>query len=213
MGIEQEWHLRKGQFFKLWPQNDLPKIENIWNILTKHYSEPSRFYHTREHILCCLQQFDKIKHLLNSSDAVQMSIWFHDVIYNIEAKDNEEQSALFFSQLSKGFLDDSFINKVSEFINSTKHLTATPSFDQAYLLDIDLSSFGSERVKFYINGDNLRKEAQHLTDKQYTKNQIIFFQMLLNRKQIFFTDYFHKKYESIALGNINHQMQKMLTTI
>ncbi len=213
MAIEKEWHQRKAQFFELWPENDLSKVEQIWAILTKHYSEPSRFYHTREHILYCLNQFDKIKDQLDSSRAIQMSIWFHDIIYNIEAKDNEEQSAQFFSQLSTGILDEHFIQQVSELIVSTKHLTAKPNCDQAYLLDIDLSSFGSERGKFYQNGEQLRKEAHHLTDRQFTKGQIKFFQMLLKRKQIFFTDYFHKKYESRALGNINHQMQEMLCTI
>ena len=213
MVLEKEWLQRKAQFFELWPKNDLSKIELIWAILTKHYSESSRFYHTREHILYCLNQFDQIKALLKSSNAIQMSIWFHDIVYNIEAKDNEEQSALFFSQLSKGILDEPFIQQVSELIISTKHLTATPKCDQAYLLDIDLSSFGSERGKFYQNGEQLRMEARHLTDLQFTKNQIKFFQMLLKRKQIFFTDYFHNKYENRALGNINHQMQEMLCTI
>ncbi len=210
MDIESEWALKKEQFVKLWPQNNNIEVENIWEMLTRHYSESTRFYHTREHILECLQKFNLIKELLKSSDTVQMSIWFHDVIFDIKANDNEEKSALFFSQIANNILTDDVIKQVSELIRSTKHLTSKPDFDQAYLLDIDLGSFGSEQDKFFLDGENLRKEVPHLSDDEFTKKQIKFLQMLLNRKQIFFTDYFHDKYESIARTNINLQIQEML---
>ncbi len=111
--IDMEWEQRKNQFFKLWPLNKHSEIKNIWEMLTRHYSEPTRFYHTREHILECLNQYDQIKDNLISADAVQLSIWFHDVIYDIEAKDNEEQSAIFFSQISAGILTDKIIQMIN----------------------------------------------------------------------------------------------------
>lgn len=212
MNIDSEWNQRKSQFFKLWPGYNTNKIEQIWSLLTRQYSEKTRFYHTREHILNCLHQFDLVEDKLISSDAIQMSIWFHDIIYIVTAKDNEEQSALFFSRIAEGILSAEFIKQVADLIVSTKHLNPPPNCDQAYLLDIDLSSFGTSLEEFYLNGNKLRQEVPHLSDVEYQSNQIVFFNRLLNRKQIFFTEYFHLKYEQIARRNIDHQMQELIKT-
>ncbi len=213
MDIEKEWSRRKKLFFSLWPQNKTMEVEKIWEMLTRYYTEETRFYHTREHIIKCLAYYDQVEDKLQSSNAVQMSIWFHDVIYDVQARDNEEQSALFFSKLAKELLSTDFIELVTELIISTKHLSPPPNDDQAYLLDIDLTSFGSSLEDFYLNGDKLRKEVPHLTDQQYYDRVIGFFKTLLNRKQIFFTDYFYQKYELIARRNIHHQLKALSVSI
>ena len=210
ISTENQWNNKKQQFIKLWPSENPAQIENIWDILTTHYSESSRFYHTKQHILDCLQHYEDIKKYLTSSDAVQMSIWFHDIIYDIKATDNEEKSAAFFAQIAKNILSREFIDTVKELIISTKHKKPPPNCDQAFLVDIDLSSFGSTWEKFIQDGEKLRKEAPHLTEKQFNDNKISFFQMLLSRKKIFFTDYFHDRYELVAHKNIALQTQKIL---
>ena len=210
MDIEKEWSQRKQQFFKLWPPQNSDKINKIWNTLTGKYSEETRFYHTRKHIIKCLQQFKQIENLLTSGDAVQLSIWFHDAIYKTGAIDNEEQSAEYFSQVARGLLPKEFINRVAKLIVSTKHLSAPPNCDEAFLLDIDLSSFGSDWKTFNLDGENLRRENPQLSELEFNNNNINFFQMLLKREKIYFTDYFYAKYESEARKNINRQLQIIL---
>ena len=61
--------------------------------LLTHYSEPHRAYHDANHIDECLAEFDSAKSEALNPNSVEFAIWFHDVIYNPRATDNEEQSA------------------------------------------------------------------------------------------------------------------------
>jgi predicted metal-dependent HD superfamily phosphohydrolase len=61
--------------------------------LVAHYSEPHRAYHNLAHVMDCLDQFEPVRHLAQDAAAVEIAIWYHDVIYDPRAKDNEERSA------------------------------------------------------------------------------------------------------------------------
>lgn len=174
------------------------------------YSEPHRHYHTREHILKCLNFFEKIKQNLVSADTVELAILYHDVIYEIGAKDNEARSARLFQQHAEGYLTDNFIDQVKQLILATMHSNPPINSDAAYLQDIDLCSFGETWGNFVKDGNNLREESPGLSDEDYDHGKITFFQMLLNRERIFFTDYFYSCYEDIARRNIRLMMHKML---
>src|SRR4051794_20184465 len=57
------------------------------------YSEPGRYYHTLKHIWYVLDTVRGLQDLSQNWPAVQFAAWFHDVIYDSQAKDNEEKSA------------------------------------------------------------------------------------------------------------------------
>ena len=52
------------------------------------YREPRRYYHTFDHIRHCLAMLDQCRALLRHPDAVELAVWFHDVIFEPGKPDN-----------------------------------------------------------------------------------------------------------------------------
>jgi predicted metal-dependent HD superfamily phosphohydrolase len=71
-----------------------------WQELSAAYGNPSRAYHNLEHIADCLLRFDEHAHLAIDPVAVEFAIWFHDIVHDARAADNEERSAV----AAEGFL-------------------------------------------------------------------------------------------------------------
>ena len=74
----------KARFLALWKKclcdDAAADAEVVFESLFKHYSQAHRRYHTPHHIEHCLEQFDWAADLMKDRDAVEMAIWFHDVI-------------------------------------------------------------------------------------------------------------------------------------
>jgi predicted metal-dependent HD superfamily phosphohydrolase len=60
--------------------------------IERRYSEPHRAYHNRLHIDECLQEFDRMRGEARNPIALELAIWFHDVIYDPRATDNENKA-------------------------------------------------------------------------------------------------------------------------
>lgn len=166
------------------------------------YSEPQRFYHTLVHIGHCLSLFDKIKTRLQNPEALELAIWYHDVVYMPGAKDNEQLSADLFMTTTKGFFSDSLRNMVYQHIMATVHDgSEVKNTDTDYMLDIDLSSFGRPWPEFIRDSDNLRLEMQSMPEDEYYQKQATFQNNLFARARFFRSNYFYERYESQARQN------------
>lgn len=62
--------------------------------LVRAYSSVGWFYHTLEHIQHTLEAIKQLRFLAVNFPTIQLAAWFHDVIYDSKAKDNEQKSAL-----------------------------------------------------------------------------------------------------------------------
>ena len=69
-------------------------------------------------------------------------------------------------------------------------------------MDIDLSSFGEDWPDFLRDTLNVRNEQAHVPDAIYYPGHAKFLKMLLDRPRIFYTDFFHERYEQSARRNI-----------
>jgi len=65
--------------------------------LLARYAEPPRAYHTLQHLAECLSHFDGVCALAQRPSEVEVTLWFHDAIYETQPRDpghdNEEASA------------------------------------------------------------------------------------------------------------------------
>jgi predicted metal-dependent HD superfamily phosphohydrolase len=172
--------------------------------LMDSYSEPQRYYHTLDHIEHCLSLFDNISSKLKSPHALELAIWFHDVIYQPGAANNEQLSADQFMRTTKNRFDDSLRNIVYQHIMATLHLHSEMNHaDTQYMVDIDLSSFGLPWPEFIHDSENLRREMAHLSNEDYCRKQSAFQQALMDRPRFFRSDYFYQNYESQARQNLS----------
>ena len=177
-------------------------------LLLDAYCEPQRIYHALSHIEHCLALLDTVTEKLDSPDSVQLAIWFHDVIYQPGAADNEQLSADFFMEKTSGLFDDNLRHAVYELIMDTVHGNAPiGNNDAKYLIDIDLSSFGLPWDEFLRDSKNVRKELNHIPDEEFYPRQVIFQKHLLDRPQFYLSDHFYEKYEKQARSNLENYFE------
>src|SRR5919202_5285924 len=66
--------------------------QTVFFDLVTAYSGVDRFYHSLEHIEKVINTIEQMKSLSFDFSSVQLAAWFHDVIYDPKANDNEEKS-------------------------------------------------------------------------------------------------------------------------
>lgn len=176
--------------------------ESFKNIIS-HYSEPHRHYHTLNHINSCLQELEPIKASLNNPEAVELAIWYHDIIYTIGQSDNEEKSAKFAKEFCrKNNLSSFFTKQVENHILATKHISSSNDLDSQYLADIDMAILGQSSNIFDKYEDQVCQEYLTLYSKSdYQKGRKVFLETVL-KNPIYSTDFFKNKYQQSAENNI-----------
>lgn len=203
----------RERFLSLWdrcaakPSRDI--AESVFTALEAHYAEPQRHYHSAQHIERCLATMDSASSQLGPNDAVEMGLWFHDAIYEIGAKDNEEQSAEWFRDVCGDSLDPEFTETVYRLIMATIHNSLPDPFDERYIVDVDLSGFGLPWDEFLQDSRAVRAELTHLDDDAFNRSHSVFMEKLLNRPTIFGTDYFIDNFEAQARQNIESVMARL----
>ena len=176
--------------------------------LIDSYNEPQRVYHTLKHIEHCLTHLDGINVQLENPVAVELAIWFHDVIYAPGAADNEQLSADLFMEITQGRFDDSLRNIVYQHIMATLHDgSELDNNDTKFMVDIDLSSFALPWPEFSRDSDNLRKEMSYLSDEDFYRKQSAFQQNLMDQPRFFKSDYFYDNYEERARQNLTELLK------
>ncbi len=196
-----------ARFRSLWLRQQQPELADgsqaVYQQLLGAYNEPHRVYHRLEHIENCLMLFDQVSELLDDPDAVELAIWFHDVIYKVGDSDNEQLSANLFMTLTDGLFSNEFRDRVYRHIMATCHdCSAITNSDTKLMVDIDLSSFGLPWAEFLIDSKKVRAEMTHLSDAEYNQKQTSFQLTLLNQPTFFNSDYFHEHYEAQARSNL-----------
>ena len=179
---------------------------HIWEDLEAHYMQPQRKYHTLNHVLFCLDRFDECSGYISACDQLELAIWFHDAIYFPGSNLNEAQSANYFDHHLKRWLSDADIKAVTKLIMVTNMTTLPATNDQAFMCDIDLSSFGLSWIDFLMDSVALREEQADVATNIFAKNKRHFLNHLLDRESIFITEHFYSLYEQQARKNIKRYL-------
>lgn len=194
------------RFYALWRRcrgsTEVPQAADVFAELARRYAEPHRHYHTPAHINHCLGQLDLVRERLATPDAVEMALWFHDVVYDPRARDNEQQSAELFRRRARDVLPAAFTDDVYRLIMITRHRETPARDDERHVVDIDLSCFGLEHDAFKRDSNDVRNEFAHLSDADFIPRQCGFLQSLIDRPAIFATEFFRRRYERRARTNI-----------
>ncbi len=196
------------QFRQYWQQFsaqinlEYAQAEALYLVLYSAYSEPQRYYHTVQHIIECLALLDHIKDELEDAVAVQVAIWFHDVVYDPKASDNELQSAELMQKYCSHFLDQAQLEKVYAWILATQQHQATLEPDLNAVLDIDLAILGRDAKRFAEYQQQIQQEYAWVEPEIYQLKRAAVLQHFYSMQPLYQTEYFQHNFEHRAKENL-----------
>jgi predicted metal-dependent HD superfamily phosphohydrolase len=174
------------------------------------YDEPVRAYHNLHHIMQCLRELDQMRIQCVGADAVELAIWYHDVVYDSTRHDNEERSAAIAAEgLRTAGIASEKINTVIELIHATKHTHPPITPDAEILVDIDLSILGQDPETFDSYERGIRQEYAHVEDRAFREGRSAILQRFLDRPAIFATPRMRSRYEEPARHNIRRSLLQL----
>lgn len=184
--------------------------EKVYDDIVARYGEPHRAYHTLAHIKHCLGEFNQVRRLIENPDEVEMGLWFHDVIYDTKAKDNEEKSAELVLQVASNILlPSSFGERVAKLILATKHSESPTNHDVQFLVDIDLSILGQSEAVFNEYERQIRQEYSWIPEQTFIAGRASILKSFIDRPKIYSTRFFQEKYEEQARKNIARSLKHL----
>lgn len=190
---------------KLCGKFDLAADEQ-WDLFQNAYGQASRLYHNLTHIEDCIAQLDENVTQNVDSDAVEFAIWFHDVVYDSRAADNEEKSA----QLATQFLKDvSIAGKVASLVRVTSHRVTPNSPDEALICDIDLSILGRPPAQYERYAHAIRQEYYWVSSEDYCSGRLRVLNNFLEREYLYFLESFRDKLEMSARTNLQAEIDRL----
>jgi len=209
--LKTEINIYKTRWLDLFSNPDLSeKAENEYHALLNMYSQGHRVYHNFDHITACIKHLDTVKDKLESPLAVELAIWFHDCIYNIFSRQNEEKSARYaVDRLAALQVEEEIIVQVNKLIMTTMHPAAPESHDERFMADIDIAVLGSSADAYKAYETAIRYEYKWIPGFVYRKQRSLLLQSFLKQERIYMTDYFFNKFEATARENIAAAIEKL----
>lgn len=181
--------------------------EELWKEIETNYSDSGRHYHNLHHLENLLIELDECKPHIKNETTVLFALFYHDIIYNVNKKDNEEQSALLAAQrMQQLHCNSKLIEEVKEMILATKTHHVSDNNDINLFTDADLSILGKDISVYFDYGKQIRKEYKIYPDLLYKPGRRKVLEQFLDMEHIFKTEIFRNKYEAAARENIKEEL-------
>lgn len=189
-------------WFELHQHYHFSEPQKILNELIAAYSEKQRAYHTVQHLYECLSLIETIQSELNDPYAVALALWFHDVIYDPQAPDNELKSAELFEQLMAQDLQLDTMQKIKRWILATQKHAPTDETDLQFLLDIDLAILAATPERFMQYEQQIQQEYVWVDPEVYSIKRKEVLMNFYQSEPLYQTAYFQKNFELNAKQNL-----------
>ena len=177
-----------------------------WLELSAAYGDPARAYHNLNHIADCLVRLDEHVRLAIDPVAVEFAIWFHDIVYDTHAPDNEERSAVaateFLSATTHGAV-------VADLIRATRHDGRPGTPDSALLCDIDLSILGRPPAVYDAYARAIRQEYAWVPLPDFVRGRTRVLESFLDRPSVFALEKMEEIYGEHARTNLEREIREL----
>jgi len=160
--------------------------------LFEGYTGSDRHYHGICHILSMLEDFDRLKEEFKQPFAVELVIFFHDLIYDASRSDNETRSAEELRKALGNELAGKLIRSACFMIEATKAHTATGDADTDLLIDLDMAILGSDWATYARYAEGVMKEYVPVYGEEaYRRGRVEkFLRPVIDGGKIFLTPFF-----------------------
>lgn len=180
----------------------------VWRDLAVAYQADGRFYHNLTHIQHALDIANQLRDVAVDFTAVQLALWFHDVVYDPRRSDNEAQSAAYAEQLLRPLgVPDTLLAVVSDLILATKsHEAPRPDPNIFVILDADLAILSAPPAQYDAYAKAIRQEYSFVPDEQYVAGRTAVLQKFLARSPFYFTEQMQGVGDTAVIGNLNREL-------
>ncbi|MDR2060139.1 MAG: metal-dependent hydrolase [Acinetobacter sp.] len=194
--LEKSW-------FELHRHYHFSEPQKIFNKLIAAYSEKQRAYHTLQHLYECLVLLDSIRPDLKDAYSVEFALWFHDAVYDPQAKDNEMKSAELFEKYMAQDLSVEIIEKIKRWIIATQKHESTNELELQFLLDIDLAILAASPERFEEYEQQIKQEYAWVDPDIYLIKRKQVLAHFYQAEPLYQTEYFQQNFEQRAKQNLN----------
>jgi predicted metal-dependent HD superfamily phosphohydrolase len=204
--LRTTWHNALGK------KVDIGAAINEWDALIAHYNEPHRRYHSLSHLERLLDVSVLVPDSIKDT-SFWMAVFYHDVIYDPRAADNEEKSAEHAAQALARLGFNKFAqHDVKQLILSTKTHTPLPpplSEPSKYVLDADLAILGFAEEDYNEYACGIREEYAFVPDDDYRRERGKILARFSQRERLYYTKPFFENFEQQARYNIGRELASL----
>lgn len=194
-------------FRRQWERIAARGVSEAWAELEAAYSQPHRHYHNLHHIARVLHWFRQPGEPVPHDAEAEVAIWFHDVIYEPGATDNEEASALLADRLlaAGGALSQARA-RICQMVRATSHRELPSDLTAGRVADADLAVLAADAAEFAEYERGIRAEYAHLSDATFGPGRRRVLSALLARAHLYATPWFRARLEAPARANLRRSL-------
>jgi predicted metal-dependent HD superfamily phosphohydrolase len=185
--------------------------DDIYVDIRDRHCEPTRHYHGRSHLRALVELLRIYAPHIAAGAPSRLAIWWHDAIYDPQARDNEERSAdLAREHLARLGADAATTDETVRLILLTKnHWNGPPTGDGDYFLDADIAILGAPPAKYAEYAAQVRQEYAWAPDPAYHAGRSAFLAAAIARARLFRTDIFESTYAAQARENMARELASL----
>ena len=167
------------------------------------WREPQRRYHTLQHLGECLDLFERVDALAAHRAEVEVGLWFHDAVYDVQRSDNEARSAAWLRDAARadGVAGD-VVERICALIMATRHAALPRGVDAQLLVDIDLAILAAAEPRFAEYERQIRAEYAFVPEATFRARRRAVLAGFLARERIYSTAQLHDELEARARANL-----------
>lgn len=196
MQLEISWQ-------RAWDHLGLQAPAGLCERVINAYDEPHRRYHSLQHLRECIAHFASARELALHPGEVEIALWFHDAVYGLQARDNEQRSADWAVDEMRGSgASAEQTRRVHGLIMATCHAATPGQADQQLLVDIDLAILGAEPQRFAEYDAQIQSEYSWVPEAVYSVKRREVLKRFLDRPVIYNTPHFRARFEQQARTNL-----------
>ncbi|MEM7104486.1 MAG: hypothetical protein AAF502_15225 [Bacteroidota bacterium] len=188
------------------------KAAILWEEIYSYYNSPKRHYHNLNHLESMFNEMETHRGMIEDPEIMAVSIWYHDLIYDVKRKDNEllsaERAKSVLTEL--GITNEKIDKCYSQIIATKSHESSNQDKDLNWLMDIDLEVLGRDWESYKLYTQQIRAEYKIFPWFMYKKGRKKAMQSFLQRERIYHTSHYYSKLESKARTNIEREIKELL---
>lgn len=188
-----------------------PAAAAFADVVSRH-SEPHRRYHGLAHLDALFTLLRRHAPAIAAGSGARLAVWWHDVIYDPKAQDNEERSAIHARDaLTSLGCDPGRTGATADLILKTKrHWDSGPAgADGDAFLDADIAILGAPPEIYDRYAAGVREEYGWAPDDLYRKGRGAFLRGALSRQTYFRTSAFETAFAAQARENMARELSRL----